>query len=76
MKIASYIEWVNSQKFLEAAVRDWLTDKFEYGRDLKITGIVFLENEIRVETESKSRQKRYTKVDVEEILKYMPDENI
>lgn len=76
MKSSSYIEWVNTQKLLKAAVRDWLTDNIAYANDLRITDIVFHNSHIWVETESKTRRKVSTKIKSEEVLKYMPDEDI
>ena len=76
MKSSSYIEWVNIQKLLKAAVRDWLTDNITYANDLRITDVVFHNSHIWVETETKTRRKMSTKIKTEDVLKYMPDEDI
>ena len=76
MTFKNYIDWVNTQKWLTSAVRDWLTYNITYGRDLKIIGIDFREDNIYFETESRERKKISMTVKIEEILKYIPDEII
>lgn len=74
MTLENYIDWVDTQKLLKSAVRDWLTFNITYGRDLKIVGFDFRKDSICFETENRERKKISMTVNIKEILNYIPNE--
>ena len=76
MKISDYIDWVNTQKWLKSAARDWLTDNVVGSNSMRILDVIFHSDYIWIQVENKTHHKKSIKIKIEDVLKYVPDENI
>ena len=76
MKITNYVDWVNTQKWLRSAVRDWLTYNVPDSRNMRLVKVSFYDTHIYIEVVDREQRKKNMTIKPEELLKYVPDEII